>query len=167
MIETLPINRLPGGLLGALDIKSLGRNPQKLDDQLKAVWESRDLYVQTPMSRAFDNNVNLAVVGQVPTNLVVPTGKMWFVLQAALVSNAVLGAATTIRARLSVSESNGAFVMFGGPQQATVGEQLIATMGIGDGFLMFAGHQLNVFVESFAGVAALSTVSVRRLEVDI
>lgn len=61
MIEKAPINRLPEGLLGFLDIKSMGKNPSTLLDQVQAIISLEPFYALASISSSFSRAAGPAV----------------------------------------------------------------------------------------------------------
>lgn len=84
-----PIQNVPLGLLGALSLKSLGRNPGALADQVAGVIELMDLYgVQTiAVAEAFGN---VSTVGAVQ-GVTVPANECWRVHAISVALVAVTG----------------------------------------------------------------------------
>lgn len=167
MINLSPINRQPAGLLGALDIKAMGANPKALSSYVSPIVDIRDLYTQPAMTRVFGPAVSVTATGGfIPAGTVtqVPTGKVWFAHQVTALTNAVLGAGTTLRGSAAIYDADQTFVWVGPVSTFTVGELGIWTI---DGpKVMFPGHQLGFICNGFAGLATNVQLIVRRLEVD-
>lgn len=97
-MSSRPIQQIPGGLLGFLQMKNAGRNPSVLPDELAAVLEMRDWYWQTFPLIAAGVDAAIAAAGLVD-KLTVPAGEYWAVHDVEIV--ATLAAA-----------SNGLFVAY-------------------------------------------------------
>lgn len=105
-----PIQTLPQGLLGLLQLKSLGKNPSELLDQVQPSYDLFEQYVQTLMQG------EIGLFGVTPTtaalvsaghgfapfaNLaspVIPNGEMWWVEAATvyIVGNTLAAADTVV-----------------------------------------------------------------------
>jgi len=101
-----PIQVIPKGLLGLLQLKQQGNNPSELSNVVASCFDIRELYYQQLVQDQFSlvgglptENVNPAANGNhafTTSPLLVPAGFMWLVLQYSIVCN--LLAAETIKA---------------------------------------------------------------------
>lgn len=88
-----PIQQLPGGLLGFLQLKNAGRNPTEVNSLLQMTMDLRDWYLQTNMESVVGTDAAIAAVGSA-FYLTVPDGEFWCVHDCVLSIN--LAAAATI-----------------------------------------------------------------------
>ena len=114
-----PIQVIPPGLLGLLQIKSNGRRPGILADQVQGNIELRDWYMTARRVDNFALFGGAMTTGNVPTAspgghafnvagvpCVVPPGQIWWVEQFS--GFGALAAADTIRFNLSITTGSGA-----------------------------------------------------------
>lgn len=103
-----PIQKIPSGLLGFLQLKNSGQNPSELPSLLQPILELRDWYFAADARNFYDSAGNVPIysapnntVGFVgfatgPTLITVPQDEMWFI-QDYLVATATLIATDTIQ----------------------------------------------------------------------
>jgi hypothetical protein len=76
---TLPISSLPKGLVALLGSKGLGESPRELADQVVGTVDLTQMYLLNDREFATGTNAAPAVGGNVFTQLIVPTGEVWYV----------------------------------------------------------------------------------------
>jgi len=167
-----PIQTQPGGLLGLLQLKNMGRNPDKLADQLQPVWDLQELYLQ---SQVENQTPDLSVTAPAAasggfvawaTPAIVPAGEMWWVwnysvLATTVAADTMTGLRPLIRTASAVTS-----------QFARIGTDVATKAGAGriivgcGGFWLSQGQELGLFTENLvspAGVACLGYVNFTRL----
>lgn len=78
------INRVPKGLLGTLDSKTLGRTPGELLPDVRGVYDLTPNYLaDIPMGGVIDINAAVNPVG-IANTIEVPAGELWAVYNVAL-----------------------------------------------------------------------------------
>lgn len=80
-----PIQVLPRGLLGFLQLKNMGQNPSEFPDLLQPVLEMREWYYETNAITQVASGLALVPAATTVGNLillVVPNGQAWAVLDA-------------------------------------------------------------------------------------
>lgn len=90
---TAKINRVPDGLQGILDSKTLGENPDDLLGDIRPTLDLRSLFLANAGIRgdAATASVSAASLGMVVAPVTVPSGELWFVVS---VSSDVVGGLT-------------------------------------------------------------------------
>ena len=151
------IQRPPLGILGLLDSKVGGLNPNALADEVRLTVETNDFYgIQTRQS------VNSAIAAPVlglnifPVTLTQPdTGVLWIMKRITVVTTAVIAVAPTFRFVAGVHDlRNASFTGLGDVANAVVvGEHLYSGGQVN--YLWRAGDQAAVFVLNATNAAAL------------
>lgn len=158
-----PFNRLPFGLLGALDAKVGGRNPQTLADDIQAGMEVFGFYYcgmrevltgQGPTIATSVGNANFNILGELAN--AVPNGELWWVEAFHVEFNTVLGAGAACL--VSPAHLIAPTSALGGPLVVTYGTRFNqATTGgvpcgdIDRGFWALPGDRLLYKIESQVG----------------
>jgi hypothetical protein len=147
------INRVPQGLLGLLDSKASGHNPEELDDSVKATFEVRDLYalnLRGTNSQA-STLTGLGVTVGAFSNLVVPQGELWLLYSVtAHLSTPPLGAGATLKLYVGfVPADANRFHSLGTGDSTVTGEDLIA--GWDGAYLIQPGDSPQVYVTRLTG----------------
>lgn len=157
------INRLPGGLLSLLGIKSVGLNPQILADSVQPTIDLGRFYEAYGSQVVTGANGSASGIGvfyasewwnQVSNN------EVWAVQSVciALAGYAALPAATTYRARVAIFNPNNGVVVQGAPEALTftTGETPLWTLSPDAVILVPPGFALGLFVNA----ATLGTAQV-------
>lgn len=153
----LYIGRAPSGFLDLLGSKVNGRNPQFLSDVVAPTLDYFQwLTLQRRVYRQYSvTPMNVAGSWHDIDN-VVPDGMCYWIHSASLISQAVLGAGTTVRVAIGYKARDGASVQVlkvGPDNTSTVGQYMSATYD-GPGFLLRPGQAIGWFVSQLTlGVA--------------
>lgn len=93
-ISDSPINRVPRGLLGFVDVKAMGKNPARLSDSVAPVLDLTALYMTDGLRQQVEAGapVDFIVAGTWQPKYVVPANKIWLVRSIATVCNTVAAA---------------------------------------------------------------------------
>lgn len=91
-----PINRLAAGMLGLLDIKSMGDTPSSLGSLLQPSLDFTEFYRWQGRQWQASASFNAAAVGGVNSTLAVPERKLWIV-ESFMCSTPVLGAGQALQ----------------------------------------------------------------------
>jgi len=126
-MSTGPIQTLPQGLLGLLDLKNSGSNPPQLGEVVTPQLDLLEQYVIGRLEQVTDPAAVAAAVGPVASALVVPQTELWFVRNF-FVTTAVLGAGVTITLEPAVSLAGLAFVTMGNQRSAIAGGRIRASV---------------------------------------
>jgi len=161
-----PFNRLPRGLLGLLDAKVGGQNPQELTDELRPVLEMFPFYHAQFRDALSGQTAGNAVVG---TNSLAtgsltgpPADELWWVEHYAVKMDAGLAAGNGVilmPSMLSVSSSGGPSIPILLNSARNVANQIgwIAAAAADRPFLMIPGDVLGAWVEWISGIATTIT----------
>ena len=154
-VDALYIGRYPPGMLDFLGTKANGKAPQYLSDSAVATidyfpWMTaqRKTYVQESF-----NPLNVAGSWS-GTN--VPSDEIWYVWSADVLSQAVLGAGTTIRAAMGYKIGDGASVQVikNGPDVSSTTGQYLSMSYQGPGYWLRPGQAVGFFVSQLTlGIA--------------
>lgn len=107
-----PINRQPFGFLDFFGLKSLGKNPEVMNDQVQPIVDMREWYLRTNAEQL--RFLQQIVAGGVAPSsdphiatgaLVVPAGEWWYVHSATLVLFSQVGAAWVAPGIMTVRDS--------------------------------------------------------------
>lgn len=154
-----PIQVIPPGLVGLLQLKQFGRLPDQLQGSVQPVLEMRDWYFQArrqgelslwgvvPQTAAlvtasgaavFEFSANIAGGAQVPL------GQTWYVEQCAV--NAALVAADNVRFTIVTHDSTGHNVVQVAPdyQDTTTARARLATVHADRGFWLGPGDTISL-----------------------
>lgn len=151
------IQRPPWGLLGLLNSKAGGANPNALSDEVSPSVELFDLY--SVLER---RSVNSAIAAPVlglnifPVTLgEPPAGELWVMKAITVLTTAVIAVAPTFRFVAGVHDiRNGSFTGLGNlATAAAVGEHLISNSQLN--YIWRPGDQAAVFVLNATNAAAL------------
>lgn len=122
-----PIQLIPPGLLGLLQLKNNGKNPQELPDQVQAIMEMRDWYMECNHETVVQTvDVANGAVGftAYTTPIIVPATEYWFVEDYTVQTNTALIATSVVSFAAAWRIVTGAvFSQFGvgTPQQLLTG----------------------------------------------
>ena len=151
------IQRPPTGLLGLLDAKVGGQNPNAFLDEIQGGVELTPFYgIQS--RRSINSAIAVPVLGLniFPTNLGEPApGELWIMKRITVLTTAVIAVAATFRFRAGVHDlRNASFTALGDlATAAAVGEHLVSGGNVD--YLWRAGDQAAVFVLNATNAAAL------------
>lgn len=87
----MKLSQAPVGLLGALALKALGRNPTEFTEQLAATYESREFYDMAVLRGRVVDTPGATNVGDT-AEVRVPAGEVWAVKWAGVILSAFSGA---------------------------------------------------------------------------
>jgi len=162
------IQQNPYGLLGLLNSKAGGQNPNALLDEVRPAVELFDLY-SVQNRRSINSAIAAPVLGLniFPTTLTEPpAGEIWVMKAITVLTTAVIAVATTFRFIAGVHDiRNGSFTGLGSlATAAAVGEHLISAGQ--PSYIWRPGDQAAVFVLNATNPAALRcTVTFDRIPV--
>lgn len=77
-----PLQKSPLGLLGALALKTLGRNPDQFSSSVMPTMDVYDQYLATSELQMVVDTTNLTLTGETTKTFTVPTGKVWRLIAA-------------------------------------------------------------------------------------
>lgn len=144
----LYVGRAPVGFLDVLGTKVNGRAPQFLADTVVPTMDYFPwITANRTVYRQFSLNPMNAGGSWHDDGNVVPDGQMFWIRSAALISQAVLGAGTTVRAAIGykVAGTSVQVIAVGPESTSTTGQFMIATYD-GPGLLLRPGQALGWFV---------------------
>lgn len=117
------INRVPTGLLNALDMTARGTTPRTLASEVQAGIDIRDLYELGREVTVVGLTATINAVGPWGvTGLVVPEREYWRITNMAVIQNTGLAASTTYRVAVGVRRTVGTVpyaLTFNQPQEST------------------------------------------------
>lgn len=153
MAGPFDVQRVPRGLLDALNMRGGGQTPKMLAQELAGSFELRELYAQ-------DNRIQVDALGGAPAagfntsgTATVPAGELWVVTHLGVfVSNGVgvsitLAPAYQVNATSAFSRTVGAYTTIGASVIVQVGQQF----GFGE-LVLLPGMQAGYFAHSITGV---------------
>jgi hypothetical protein len=76
-----PLQKVPIGLLGALDLKTLGLNPRFFGETVQPTFDVRDFYLLPQLESVFTDAIGVTALGSIAA-VVVPNGQTWRVRAA-------------------------------------------------------------------------------------
>lgn len=158
-----PIQVIPPGLMGFLQLKNQGTNPEDFPGVLQPVMELRDWYLQArsqnflnaAATTTFTTGIGTSGFTTGAGNIIVPDQEWWFVHQYSLTAGLVAGDTLNallpvlITPRLGVQHRHQVGRMQTGPQ--TGANALVAALG--EAFWAPPGSELGF---TYAGVAAVN-----------
>lgn len=142
-----PIQRIPPGFLGFLQLKNFGKNPSELPDVLTPTLGMFDWYMQANAESRFSswslatNATGPVIIGSFAnTNLLVPNTEIWFVIAANVGLQTLPAANDTCSLKLGYFDRNlGGFFGAPGPD-----EQCLLVGGTSDVRPFFRSHNFWV-----------------------
>lgn len=158
-MTTAYLQKGPDGLLGALDLKTTGQNPNEFDLELKPTFEARPFYLLRNR-RVTAASGPFATINTMIASLTVPQDEVWHVncLQLFGLRN-VADIALTIEVYLTLRRNSGAaggsvFTALMGPVAATDLSQYRAQLcdlwcGPGDQFRLHVGTTITAAATSY------------------
>ncbi|HJS32393.1 MAG TPA: hypothetical protein VJ924_10375 [Alphaproteobacteria bacterium] len=161
-----PLQKAPDGLLGALDLKTLGRSPSQFPDALQAVFEAQEFYL-LGLRRITSIGGAFAAIGATIGGITVPQNEVWRVNAIAIaVTRAAADAALNIEVQVALrrASTTGSLAIFSNVLPAVAATDLLQGRGIvlpeqlwmGPGDLLrltcnttitVAGSNLNVIID--------------------
>lgn len=164
-MSSRPIQQIPGGLLGFLQLKNAGQNPSELPASLQAVLEMREWYWQSFAQVAVGTDAAIAAAGFVD-KITVPAGEYWAIHDVAVV--ATLAAASNGLFVGYYRNGQGAANQFpfnlSDPQrwtEATDGAALVFTMRPRDTLLLQPGAVLGIRTLFLSAATTTGNMTVR------
>jgi len=115
MITDAPINRLPSGLLGMVDVKAMGKNPSRLGDVVIPELDITPFYQASDRQKFISTPVAIGAAGFFPTNLVVPQNKAWVIEAVWVIIDTPIPGGTTKVAFTPVMIYNNVTIWSGNP----------------------------------------------------
>lgn len=164
-----PINRLPAGFLGFVDVKQMGKNPSHIADTVAPVVDMTSFYVAGSRSTKQGPSVALGAGG--PTRWVsdvfVPTGKCWMISEIEMVAAGVLGAGGTFQGYLMVLDPTGQSQWVSDPTpQYVTGDRVNHAAYLERPFIALPGYVLAVDIVRNAGGAVTALLRCSVVEFD-
>lgn len=144
----LYVGRAPVGFLDLLGTKVNGRAPQFLADTVVPVTDYFPwITLNRLVYRQFSVNPMNAGGSWHDTGNIVPDGQCYWIKSASLISQAVLGAGTTVRCAIGYKAdgSTTQVIKIGPEETSTTGQFMTATYQ-GPGFLLRPGQAIGWFV---------------------
>lgn len=104
-----PIQRRPLGFLDALNLKSLGRNPEQTSDFVQPVYEMRHHYEADVLRQISASAAAVATRGFNKAPITVPSGEAWWVHNVGNLVTLAGGAVTDIFVGIGLQLQGGSF----------------------------------------------------------
>lgn len=123
-----PIQIIPRGLLGLLNLKNAGKAPPLLGGVVTPTLDLLEMYCSNLYEQVSATVAVAAAVGPVQSDLVVPETEVWFV-RVATATTDVLGAGDSITLQVTIAYSGITTIPVGDPQSAAVGGRIRCTSG--------------------------------------
>jgi len=150
-----PIQSSPRGLLGLLQLKNVGQNPELLLDAVQPVLEMRELYI-SGLLELVAVAATAAAVG--PNNVIsVPNNETWFI-RTVCATTEVLGAAEAIRVQPAIAYGASLLTTPVGDLQAAVtGERVRAHSDPAALLIAGPGDVIGFWVAALTGAVNVDT----------
>lgn len=169
-IQDAAINRVPAGLLGLLDIKSMGATPNRIEQRIRPIvdlqrfWsaQGRQFKFNTPGTVSV-NNVGIFISNE----LVVPPGKAWLV-ESHMAFASTLGAGAQLAFAATIFGPNNQYIM-AAPLTNTyaVGNQPMSSLNFdGNIFVALPGYKFGCHVAVYAAGPTNVEFTTNLIEVD-
>lgn len=169
-INDAPINRVPAGLLGLLDVKSMGATPNRIEQRIRPIvdmqpyWsaQGRQFVANTPGTVSV-NNVGIFISNQ----LVVPAGKCWLV-ESHMAFASTLGAGATLAFAATIFGPNNQYII-AAPLTSTyaTGNQPMSCLEFGGrAFVALPGYKFGCHVAVYSAGPTNVEFTTNLIEVD-
>lgn len=162
-----PIQAIPQGLLGFLQLKNAGKNPQELNSLLQSSLDLGEWMLQTAPEIEAGTNGAIAAAGFTAYQTV-PDGEWWFLHDV----NATLGLAAAATAVAVPAFRQGSTSLFSAPNllarndtvwsQATHGSSLIVPADLRRPRFIGPGFQIGIYVSALSAPTTAITNTVTR-----
>lgn len=155
-----PINRLPAGFLGFVDVKAMGVNPRILADRVQPIIDMRPYY--TAGGRIFISSNPLAINTVTTTPfLTVPANKTWALEAMTLSTAALLGAGQSLTMCCAIIDPVGNRMWLGDLQTETTGGLGLARLNFPEPYIALPGYQLACITTRIAGgpISVIATLA--------
>lgn len=167
-IDRAPINRLPAGLLGFIDVKAMGKNPAFFGDVVSPVVDLTPFYRSASRFRVISTNIVPTGAFTNVSNIVVPDGKVWLI-ENILATSAGLTATAQLSGAVCIVSPNSTGVL----ACAMPGQYQVA----GDGgvlsswyhpvpYVALPGYRFGINFQRFAAPGPNCNIEVVGIEVD-
>jgi hypothetical protein len=144
-----PINRLPAGFLGFVDVKAMGENPRTFLSEVQPGMDMRPFY--TAGGRIFITSTAVAVAGVGTTPLLtVPQNKAWAAESMTVSTVGILGAGVSFTMCCAILDANGNRLWIGEKDVETTGGLGLARMNFPDVYIALPGYQFAVICTRIA-----------------
>lgn len=148
-----PIQIVPRGLLGLLNLKNSGKTPSTLGGVVTPIMDLLEMYCSSTYEPVAATVAVAAAVGPVSSDLVVPQNEIWFV-RVATATTDVLGVGDTITMQVSIALSGITTVPFGDPQSAVAAGRIRCTSG-NDIIVATPGSIFGAWVSALGGAVQI------------
>lgn len=144
-----PIQIVPQGLLGLLNLKNNGKTPEVLRTDVTTQLDALDMYVTGLLQQVSASVAVAAALGPNASDLIVPQNEVWFV-HSEFVTTETLGAGEVITLAAAVAFNGIATIPVGSNRSGIAGERMraISERGI---FLAGPGSIFGFWVEELTG----------------
>lgn len=143
-----PIQIIPQGLLGLLNLKNNGQMPSELGTSVMPQLDMLELYVNGLLEQVSDPVAVAAVIGPNASALVVPQTQCWFV-RSLFITTDTIGAGEAITIQPAISIGGIAFVPMGDKAAGVPGDVIrVATTDI---IVATPGTVFGFFVQQITG----------------
>lgn len=144
-----PIQIVPQGLLGLLNLKNNGKTPEFLQTNVQPFMDLLDMYVTGLLEQVSASVAVAAAVGPNSSDLVVPQTEVWFV-HSEFVTTETLGAGEAIALSAAVAFNGIATIPVGSNRSGIAGERMRAVSERGI-FIAGPGSIFGFWCEELTG----------------